>query len=224
MNRHNLLREQLDYYRARAGEYDASLGALGTDQQLAEQPYQREWTALVRAVRALRRCGSVLELAAGTGIWTQELLPLSSELTVVDGAPEMLAVNRARIKDPRVHYQAVDLFSWQPEREYDLVFFAFWLSHVPPELLDTFLDRVRQAVRPEGHVFIIDEPAGGQQLSGPSEGDLSQVRTLEDGRQFRVVKVYYDPGDIQERLRQRGLEPAGGMTGQSFFYLDSKRV
>jgi ubiquinone/menaquinone biosynthesis C-methylase UbiE len=36
----------------------------------------------------------VLELAGGTGIWTEQLARDAVELTVVDASPEMLAMNR----------------------------------------------------------------------------------------------------------------------------------
>ncbi len=142
---------------------------------------------------------------------------------MLDGSPEMLAINRAKLADPRVQYQCIDLFSWEPEREYDLVFFAFWLCHVPPELLAAFLDKVDRAVRPGGHVFIVDEPAGGRNLSGPSEAGMYQRRTLEDGRAFNIVKVYYDPLTIQGELGKRGFTPGELGVGEYFFHLVNQR-
>ena len=220
----DLLREQLEYYRARAREYDASLESITTEADSPGQDAQREWASLMEGLRALGPCGEVLELAAGTGIWTRELLPLASDLTVLDGSPEMLEINRAKVADPRVRYICADLFAWEPDREYDLVFFAFWLSHVPRELLGPFLDRVRRAVRPGGRVFIVDEPEGGYQLSGPSEAGMLQHRSVEDGRKFRIVKVYYDPAEIALELQERGFEPSGMMAGGYFFFLNSRRV
>jgi demethylmenaquinone methyltransferase/2-methoxy-6-polyprenyl-1,4-benzoquinol methylase len=223
MNQDELLQEQLDYYRARAREYDASLEAITSQTDLAQREDQREWAALIQAVRRLGPCGAVLELAAGTGIWTQELLPLASELTVLDGSAEMLEINRARINDPRARYVCADLFTWEPRQEFDLVFFALWLSHVPRDWLGGFLDRVGRAVRPGGRLFLMDEPAGGNQLSGPSEDGMVQRRTVEDGREFRIFKIYYDPAEIREQLRQRGFEPVETMVGRYFFFLSSQR-
>jgi ubiquinone/menaquinone biosynthesis C-methylase UbiE len=224
MNDDDLLREQLDYYRARAREYDASLESITTVGDSFEQEARREWVAIVQAVRGLGPSGQVLELAAGTGIWTQQLVALASDLTVLDGSPEMLELNRAKLNNPKARYECVNLFDWEPDHKYDLVFFAFWLSHVPPELLSPFLDRVERAVRTGGRVFIIDEPAAGNQLSGPSEAGMYQQRTVEDGRKFKIFKVYYDPAEIQRQLQERGFEPAEMMAGQYFFYLNSKRA
>ena len=148
----DILREQLAYYRARAQEYDESVQQTGrfATPEPQDQQIDAEWAQIVRALHALPPCDEVLELACGTGIWTQELLQVGKTITALDGAPKMLELNRAKIASPRVQYETADLFAWQPIREYDLVFFAFWLSHVPPEQLGSFLDKVAHAIRPAG--------------------------------------------------------------------------
>jgi ubiquinone/menaquinone biosynthesis C-methylase UbiE len=202
-----LLREQLAYYRARAPEYDKSVG----DEIL--------WMPPVEALRRLGPCARVMELACGTGTWTRELVRIGRCVTALDGSPEMLELNRTKVADPRVEYRCVDLFAWEPDGKDDLVFFAFWLSHVPPERLPTFLDRVARAVRPGGRVFLVDEPAEGSRFSGPTGENLQQTRTLGDGRRFSIVKVYYDPAVIREELARRGFEQFEVVTGETFFYL-----
>ena len=52
-------------------------------------------------------------------------------MTAVDAAPEVLAINRARVGDASVRYVEADLFDWSPDQRYDACVFAFWLSHVP---------------------------------------------------------------------------------------------
>jgi hypothetical protein len=103
------------------------------------------------------------------------------------------------------------------------VFFAAWLSHVPPNMLDDFLATVRRAVRPGGRLFMVDEPAGGAQLSGPNANGMEPPRVLHDGRALRIVKVYYRPDDLAQRLRQHGFEQIDGFTGAYFFYLTGVR-
>ena len=138
-------REQIAYYRAKAPEYrrvDLSLGSLAI---------ARENLVKLGPLR------HILELAPGTGDWTQELVRIGHTVTAIDASPEMIEINRQRVADPRVTYRQADIFEWTPEQQYDLVFFAFWLSHVPPDLVDAFLLKVRSAVRPGGHLFIIDQ-------------------------------------------------------------------
>ena len=152
----DILEEQLAYYRARAMEYDESLQGIGPASTV-EPEYEeanQEWLQVVHALRDLAPVDDVLELACGTGIWTQELTHISRSITAIDGSPEMIEVNHAKLGSAKIDYQWMDLFEWEPERQYDLVFFAFWLSHVPPSRLSSFLSKVARATKPGGRVFI----------------------------------------------------------------------
>jgi len=215
----DILREQLAYYRARAQEYDESVQQTGRFVGHDIPGLDQEWDRLTQAVRSLSPCEQVLELACGTGIWTQELLQVGTRITALDGAPEMLGINRKKLANSRVRYQQKDLFEWTPHRAYDLVFFAFWLSHVPPALLDEFLSKVARAVRPGGRVFMLDEPSGGSQLSGPVEEGIYQTRAVYSGGTFRVVKAYYDSTLLEEKLRHYGFAQIESWKGMNFFYL-----
>jgi demethylmenaquinone methyltransferase/2-methoxy-6-polyprenyl-1,4-benzoquinol methylase len=216
-----LLDEQLAYYAARAQEYDESIHGTGrfARGEAINPAIQAEWDRAVEALRALGPFETGLELACGTGQWTRHLVTMCSSLTALDGAAEMLAVNRTEVGDPRVNYVQADLFKWEPAASYDLVFFAFWISHVPPEALQAFLARVRRATRPGGRVFMVDEHAAGRQLSGPTSEDGVQVRPLHDGRTFRVVKQYYDPAELATQLKAVGFTEASVEAGEFFFTL-----
>lgn len=222
----DLLKGQLSYYRARAQEYDESVqqtGRFATPEPNSIET-DPEWAQIVTTLHALKLVNQVLELACGTGIWTKELVEVGKSVTALDGAPEMLDTNRAKLQNPDVNYQVADLFGWKPDAQYDLVFFAFWLSHVPPEKLDSFLDNVMSAVKVGGRVFIVDEPQGGRQLSGENKAGMYQSRTLHDGRTFNIVKVYYDPDDVQAALTKRGFDHFTSMQGNFFFYLCGTRT
>jgi demethylmenaquinone methyltransferase/2-methoxy-6-polyprenyl-1,4-benzoquinol methylase len=146
-----LLREQIAYYRARAEEYDASLREGLTVGERAELEGAAD------AIRRLAQGKDVLEIACGTGLFTQAAAAVSASLTALDAAPEMLALNRERLAGRGVYYVLADIFEWKPTESFEVVFFAFWLSHVPPARLAGFLATVRRALRPGGQVLILDE-------------------------------------------------------------------
>ena len=126
------------------GEQAAYYQALGEDylHQGLDLPGGEE---LARALEAFRPTGRVLELACGPGVWTGQLLRHATEVTAVDASPEMLAAAAARADSDRVRFVRADLFDWVPDRRYDVVFFGFWLSHVPPERFDAFWSLVAPA-------------------------------------------------------------------------------
>lgn len=208
----DLLREQIAFYRARAPEYGRS-GA-----------YQDQFEVVMRVLRTMGPFDRVLELACGTGIWTKELIKIGREIIAIDASPEMLELNRSNVADARVRYRQADLFEWQPEREYDFVFMAFWLSHVPPDLIDNFLDKVRTAVRPGGNVFIVDQCEDFRDRPIPEREGIRETRRTSDGRAFHIVKVYYHPALLAGRLTRFGFDASGKRVYDSFFYVSGTRT
>ncbi len=99
-----------------------------------------------------------------------------------------------------------DVFEWRPSEGFDLVFFSFWLSHVPEERLDEFWGLVRAALAPGGRVFLVDSGAGDTAHTGADQADWEETRTLADGRTFRIVKRRWAPEELALRVRSLGFE------------------
>ncbi len=195
-----LLAEQIRYYRARAPEYDTSSPSL-------DSPIASDLEHVRSAVRHLDIRGSVLELAAGTGLWTALLAEHASALTAVDASPEMLRLNAARLEDPRIHYLVSDIFALRPDAACDVVFFGAWLSHVPPGRFDAFWELVAGLLAPDGRAVFVDEAApglGGEDWLDRSSGLVR--RQLDDGSHYRAVKVLWRPEELADRLRGLGWQ------------------
>lgn len=221
-----LLTEQLDYYRARAGEYDRWWNREGRFDRGAEATARwfAEAAELERVLERFDLCGDVLELACGTGLWTRHLTAYAASLTAVDGSEEVLAINRARVGSPRVRYIQADLFDWTPPPEcgYDACVFSFWLSHVPEQRFAAFWEMVGSALRPGGRVLFIDSArtdrstAADHQL--PGSGEATMTRRLEDGREFQIFKRFYDPTVLMDDLASLGFDVQVANTGEFFLY------
>lgn len=218
------LREMRDYYRARAVEYDEWFYRRGRYDRGPEA--NARWFAdaeeVVAALASLHITGDVLELAPGTGIWTERLARTARAITAVDASPEMVAINRARVASDRVTYVLADLFTWYPERTYDAVVFGFWLSHVPDERLDTFWRMVAAALRPGGTVFFVDSrrdqtsTAADHQL--PDESSQVMTRRLNNGAEYQIVKNFPTPTAIEARCAAAGLDMTVRETPTYFQY------
>ena len=120
------------------------------------------------------------------------------------------------------------VFAWRPDRRYDAVCFGFWLSHVPDERLDDFLAMVASALRPGGKLFFVDgrrEPtstAADHQL--PDEHTLVMTRRLNDGREFQIVKIFYEPAALAARFARAGLAVTVRETPTYFIYGTGERA
>lgn len=211
-----LLGEQLAYYRIGSREYEEAnrdlLARTGEDGESRRLGYGHA-LALLNEV-ALGH--DVLELAGGTGIYTRHLCMNASRLLVVDASPESLDISRAATARANidVEYVLSDIFKWVPPRRFEVVVFAFWMSHVPHERFDGFWELVDRALAPGGTVAIIDARAPAQQpdpsavvrnfFSEKRIDDQISVRSLADGRQFRIVRIMWSPDALRTRLADLG--------------------
>jgi SAM-dependent methyltransferase len=195
--------QQKRYYAERAPEYD--------DWWYRRGRYELEPAALARwqadvaeaeaALEAFAPRGTVLELAAGTGIWTRKLVRLADRVVAVDANAETLALNTSDAE-----LMCADVFEWEPTERFDLVFFSFWLSHVPEQRFDEFWMLVRAALVPGGRVFLVDSGAGDTAHTGTDQADGEETRSLADGRTFRIVKRRRRPDELAQRVRPLGFE------------------
>ena len=223
MDSRKILTEQIEYYRARAPEYDE--WHLRQGRYDRGEAHRQVWVAELDAVRsALRNAhpsGRVLELACGTGLWTGRLAENAEELVAVDASPEAIEINRAGNGHPHVRYIVADIFDWRPEESFDFIFFGFWLSHVPPELFDNFWRMVRAVLKPGGRVFFVDSlmtPDSTAKDHAHIDGSGTLERKLNNGSVFRIVKIFYEPRELERRLRSVGWNGTVSATGRFFLY------
>ncbi|MBP5976225.1 class I SAM-dependent methyltransferase [Brasilonema sp. CT11] len=224
-----IIQQQIAYYRARANEYDEWFYRLGRYDR-GEQANGR-WFNEVDVVReALQQVGEteeILELASGTGIWTQELLKIGKKITAIDASQEVIEINRSKLNSPKVEYHQIDLFTWEPNTEYDLVFFSFWLSHVPPQLLESFLTKIYKSVRVGGQVFIVDsrfEPTSTANNHILDDTDSIYIsRKLNNGQEYQIVKIFYHLDELQNKLTEVGFKANVKETENYFIYASGRK-
>lgn len=214
------LEEMRAYYRARAAEYDEWWERRGRYDEgpEANARWFREAEEVYAALQALDMRGDVLELAPGTGIWTERLARTASTVTAVDASPEMIEINQARVGGENVSYALADLFVWAPDRQYDGVLFGFWLSHVPEERLDAFFGTASRALKPGGKLFFVDSWRGTSGRRRSEANPQVIVRTLNDGREFEIVKNLHEPEALAVRCAEAGLAVAVRHTPTYFLY------
>lgn len=179
-------RELQAYYAARAPYYDA----------VYLRPERKEDIAFLcahlPAVLAGRR---VLEVACGTGYWTQYIAKTAACLTATDAAVEPLQFAMRRPGTSRVRFVQADAYHLPGHLGvFDAAFAGLWFSHVPIEARRDFLASLHARLEPGSRVVFLDNSA--VQLNDfpiaetDRHGNTYQHRTLRDGTTHRVLKNF----------------------------------
>jgi demethylmenaquinone methyltransferase/2-methoxy-6-polyprenyl-1,4-benzoquinol methylase len=216
-------RQMIDYYEARAPEYDDWYLRRGRYERGAihDAAWNAELDTAGRWLDGLPWDGEIVELAAGTGWWSP-LLASRGELSLYDASSAALDRARERLvaHGLRAHLHVRDAWA-EPDREVDGLFMGFWLSHVPRDRLAEFLALCRRWLKPGGRIAFIDSlaDAASGAVDHPAPADDMAVRKLDDGREFAIVKVFYDPDDLRRALSAAGFEDVDVTTSGRFFIL-----
>jgi SAM-dependent methyltransferase len=221
-------RSMIDYYEARAPEYDDWYLRRGRYARGAihDAAWNAELDTAGRWLDALPWHGEIVELAAGTGWWSP-LLASRGELSLYDASPAALDRARERLvaHDLRAHLHVRDAWA-APDRVVDGLFMGFWLSHVPRERLDDFLALARAWLKPGGRFAAIDSLA--DEASGaadhPEPAHDRALRRLADGREFTIVKVYYEADELAAALEHAGFDEVQVTKTGRFFLTASARA
>ena len=184
------------YYARRAAEYERIY---------ARPERQADLGRLRERLGGLLAGRRVLELACGTGWWTEAIAPQAAEVTALDVNEEVLAIARSKRYPPgRVTFDIGDCYA-PPDfgRRHDALLAAFWWSHVPLGRLDEFLRGATRAVAPGALLVFIDnryvEGSSTALSQRDSEGNTYQTRSLDDGSTHEVLKNF--PGEAELRAR-----------------------
>jgi 2-polyprenyl-3-methyl-5-hydroxy-6-metoxy-1,4-benzoquinol methylase len=219
-----VLDEQVRYYRARAGEYEDWWFRRGRYDHgpEANAAWRTEAGEVQADLERFNPAGQVLELACGTGLWTGRLATHATHVTAIDASPEALEIARSKVSVANVDYVAADLFAWEPERTYDVCFFSFWLSHVPTDRMGSFWEKVKRALAPDGTVYLIDSArshrASARDRAVQNPGEELMLRRLADGREYHVVKHWFDAPALRLQLAELGWTAHIQSTREFFVY------
>ena len=185
-----------DYYSRRAPEYERIY-------HRDDPVRQREQHAMADEIGRSLKGRRVLEIACGTGYWTQFVAENAAHITAIDSSPEMLALARAKnLPFDRAKFceaNAYDLNS--VPGEFDGCLAMFWLSHVPRSRLAGFLKQLHERLLRNAIVLMADNVfmpgVGGELVQPENSADTFKVRTLSDGSAERVLKNYFSESELR---------------------------
>jgi SAM-dependent methyltransferase len=186
------------YYSKRAAEYE----------QIYEKPerqHELEW--LRSRIPALFRGRTVLEVACGTGYWTQFIARTAAKVHACDINEAVLEIARDKpIPRQRVSFFKADAITLEGVPPgCDAAFAGFWWSHVKKSDLARFVRNLAAHVEPGALVAILDNRyAEGSSTAisrRDAEGNTYQMRKLANGEEYEVLKNFPTPAELADAVR-----------------------
>ena len=175
------------YYARRASEYEQVY-------EKAERQDELEW--LRGRIPALFRNRTVLEVACGTGYWTQFIAKSAKKVLACDINEAVLEIAREKpIPRDRVEFFKADAVTLEGmPGGCDAAFAGFWWSHVKRSGIERFVAGLATRLEPGSRVGILDntyvEASSTPITRRDSEGNTYQKRKVASGEEYEVLKNF----------------------------------
>jgi SAM-dependent methyltransferase len=191
------------YYAQRAPEYE----------RIYQKPERQADLRALREYVAQTFTGRrVLEIACGTGWWTEVLASTARSVLATDINDEVLSIARAKpFGEAKISFQRCDAFQLdQVAGSFNAALAVFWWSHLTKPALEKFLQVLHQRLEPGSVVLFIDNvfvPGSSTPISRrDEEGNTYQQRRLDDGSTTEVLKNFPTDEQITRVLHGRACE------------------
>jgi demethylmenaquinone methyltransferase/2-methoxy-6-polyprenyl-1,4-benzoquinol methylase len=194
----NLVEQMNEYYDKRADEHDTLMSYTSDDK------HERLMAPLLRRCESSMMGRNVLEVACGTGNWTQLLARRARSVVATDINESVLAKAKTKTyAGDNVSFCVADAYKLgKIRKKFDAAFAADWWSHIPRSKIPIFLNCLHKRLKPGSPVIFVDmlpnKHLHRMFSHYDDEGNLIHLRDVPDGGQYYVVKNF----PTEEELRQ----------------------
>jgi demethylmenaquinone methyltransferase/2-methoxy-6-polyprenyl-1,4-benzoquinol methylase len=186
------------YYAQRATEYE----------KVYAKPERQQELATLRELLPRWFAGhSVLEVACGTGYWTEAISKTAQSIVATDINDEVLEIaRRKKCGQCSVEFRKADAYSLDGiEGGYSAGFAGFWWSHIPKSRRRPFLQAFHAKLACGALVVLLENSYvhGSNSPLAPTadeEGNTYSLRRLEDGSEWRVLKNFPTEAELRADL------------------------
>ncbi|MGG2092383.1 class I SAM-dependent methyltransferase [Bacillus sp. S13(2024)] len=145
---------------------------------------------------------NVLEVACGTGYWTQYVAETAQHITAIDYSEEVLTIAKEKqLLSSKVSFVQGNAYKLnQLTKTFDGAYANFWFSHIPKENIFSFLEQFHVVLEKGSIVCMADnmynEEIGGTLISKINDENTYKIRSLADGQQYEIIKNYYSKEEL----------------------------
>jgi demethylmenaquinone methyltransferase/2-methoxy-6-polyprenyl-1,4-benzoquinol methylase len=191
----NLIEEMNDYYRDRVPYHDYYMGYknnLAMEKLLAP---------LIERIEDEITNKDILEIACGTGNWTQVLAKRAHSVVAVDFYEGYLdEAKKKNYQKDNVTFLKADAYRLDDiNGDFNVAFAADWFSHIPKSRIGQFIRGLHNRMLPNSRVILIDMMKNTELDKMFShideEGNVIQNRVLPNGKEYKVIKNF--PSELE---------------------------
>jgi len=153
----------------------------------------------------------VLEIAAGTGYWSQFIIERANSLLATDANQETLDEISSKQLTAPIATKVADAYRLEGvEGPFTGVFAGLWFSHVPKQRRYEFLHAIHQRIE-KGAVVVLLDNSSVQCERHPvtatdNHGNTFQDRQLDDGSVHQVLKNFPEQTELDQLTATLGVE------------------
>jgi demethylmenaquinone methyltransferase/2-methoxy-6-polyprenyl-1,4-benzoquinol methylase len=203
------------YYAARALDYET---VYAKPERRADLKFLASWVPSMLAGR------HVLEVACGTGYWTRLLEARSARITALDVVKETIEIANSRLAKGNVQFLVADAFDLPHELgTFNAAFAGLWISHIPKGRLRAFFTGLHRRLQPGSSVLLLDNNTAQLKelplTDQDAQGNTYQIRVLQDGTTYRVLKNFPTQSALIEIIEGIGRKPQYRMLENFWIFL-----
>lgn len=151
----------------------------------------------------------VLEIACGTGYWTQFIAQAAKRIYALDAVAETIDIARRRTYQGKVEFIIGDAYAPPAGAgDFDAAFAGFWFSHVPKVRQRDFLLALNGVLEDGARVVLLDnrlmEGSSSPITERDTDGNTYQIRQLRNGTTHRVLKNFPSELELQSLAKSVG--------------------
>ena len=157
-------------------------------------------------IAQLVRGQTVLELACGTGYWTEVIAANADKVLATDILDEMIArAATRRFPEGKVAFRTVDGLDLPGDLgTFSCVFIGFWWSHLKRDEQDALLAQLRARLGRDVTLILLDdayvEGSSTTIARTDAQGNTYEIVAAPDGERFELPKNYPADSALRKRL------------------------
>ena len=195
----NLQNDTVKYYSERAKEYE----------NIYLKPERKDdLQKVTKILQDIFRNKSIIEIACGTGYWTERIAQTAKSIYAIDINDSVLEIAGSKTyPQNNVIFENADFYKLSPAQPYENLFGGFILSHIKLQEMNNFIKVISKFVIPGGTLILLDnnyvEGSSTPILYADEAGNTYQKRKLKDGSEHIIVKNFLTRNYLLKLLKNR---------------------